>query len=99
MLQRLRGGAVAPGHGAGLLQQRAQLRGHRRLERLAYVTSASEPASELTIRCAALRSRAPSGSTAKSFSTSSRAVMHAMVTERSTTGDTISAPPPSAPPA
>ena len=55
-----------------------------------HVTSASEPASELTIRCAALRSRAPSGSTAKSFSTSSRAVMHAMVTERSTTGDTIS---------
>mmetsp|Transcript_6798 Transcript_6798/g.27779 ORF Transcript_6798/g.27779 Transcript_6798/m.27779 type:complete len:265 (-) Transcript_6798:1435-2229(-) len=55
-----------------------------------HVTSASEPASELTIRCAALRSRAPSGSTAKSFKTSSRAVMHAMVTERSTTGDTIS---------
>ena len=35
VLQRLRGGAVARGHGAGLLQQRAQLRGHRRLERLA----------------------------------------------------------------
>ena len=71
-VQRLRGGAVARGHGAGLLQQRsAAAAGHRTLERLAHVTSASEPASELTIRCC-LRSRA-SGSTAKSFSTSSRA--------------------------
>ena len=55
-----------------------------------HVTSASDPAREDTMRCAAFRTRAASGSTAKSFSTSSRAVMHAMVTERSTTGETIS---------
>ena len=54
------------------------------------MTRANEPAREDTMRCAALRSRAASGSTAKSFNTSSRDVMHAIVTERSTTGETIS---------
>mmetsp|Transcript_8574 Transcript_8574/g.22976 ORF Transcript_8574/g.22976 Transcript_8574/m.22976 type:complete len:205 (-) Transcript_8574:3546-4160(-) len=57
------------------------------------VTKARLPARLDTIRCAALRMRFSSGSTAKSLTTSSTAVKHAMVTERSTTGARISCTP------
>ena len=55
-----------------------------------HVTSASDPARLLTIRCAASRILCSSCTFAKSFITSSFALMHAIVTERSTTGWMIS---------
>ena len=54
------------------------------------VTRASEPARFWTIRSAALRILSGSPSKAKSFTTNSRVVIRAMVTDLSTTGGSIS---------
>mmetsp|Transcript_31855 Transcript_31855/g.101477 ORF Transcript_31855/g.101477 Transcript_31855/m.101477 type:complete len:316 (-) Transcript_31855:479-1426(-) len=55
-----------------------------------HVTMARDPTRLHTIRCAARHIRFSSGSIAKSLRMSSRVVMHAMVTLRSTTGEMIS---------